>query len=105
MRRAIDINVPQSHFEVPGEEFCGDRYQKAEEAYLVQVVKVMRKSLGWKLVRHDDVTSLLMYFKKKGTEVFLVYDTMYGIELCTLDDTFDLQSLFDEINNHLKNDV
>lgn len=75
---------------------------ESEVAYLVQIVDFMRKTLGWELIKQIHVDCLLLAFQKNDTEVSIVYDTMTGIELVTLDDTFDLESLFNEINNHMK---
>ena len=109
MRKVIDFEGPKSNIEFPEEERLQEEWflqeGEAVSKYLGQIVDFLRKSLEWELVQHIHVDVLLLEFQKNGTKVSLVYDSMTGIEIVTHDDTFDLESLFNEINEHLKNEA
>jgi len=72
----------------------------------VQIAKFLTTTQSWTLTnKFESEYEAVCWFQKSGVEIKLYYDTMDGMYLGTCDEAFDLESLFNEINTHLKNET
>ena len=68
-----------------------------------RIADILRKSLGWEFTKQfGNEFETVCIFQKDGIEIWLYYDTMEGMHLNADDDMFDLETLFNEVNTHLK---
>jgi len=80
-------------------------FERSDEEKFARVTHTLVKTLGWELgQRANNPIEILWCFQKCDIEIFLYYCTLEGMFLRTCDDTFDLEALFDEINNILEKD-
>ena len=90
-------------FKRPGGIIRSIEEMEEDEKEFAKIANILTQLLGWKLVDRIEVDVLLWHFRKDDIEIILAYNDMDGMYLRTSDETFDLDALFEEINDIMYN--
>ena len=95
--------MQEVEFETSGNMIHSIEEMEYYEKEFRQIVKILVKNLNWKLVQRIEADVLLYDFRKNKIEISLAYNDMPGgMFLRTEDEAFDMEALFSEINEIMK---